>query len=239
MIGAWTFWQWPHIWGPHWCPYGEYCFNSQVPLLSNFVLSYSRWTYLGYAQVLYEECSQVKAKNRSQQISAFISTFQVLRFLWLIIMGHTCQLPPFSFFLQSLIDTFAEHCSHIFQASGQHWGFQGDRSELWFWSLSIVIDALKSKSGYSCDRPRQLCWCPTCERKKHWEGEIFHGFNCPNHRYTSTFKFRFTRWRWWRRLGKTSPPSIARRGTSWQGLQVHGTPSWTMPSRQRPPHTWS
>ena len=44
------------------------------------------WTYLGYAQVLYEECSQVKAKNRSQQISAFISTFQVLLFLLLILM---------------------------------------------------------------------------------------------------------------------------------------------------------
>ena len=33
-------------------------------------------------QVLYEECNQVKSKSRSQQISAFISTFQVgnLRF---------------------------------------------------------------------------------------------------------------------------------------------------------------
>ena len=54
--------------------------------LSTIVLSTPAWTYLGYVQVLYEECSQVKAKNRSQQISAFISTFQVILFLLLIIM---------------------------------------------------------------------------------------------------------------------------------------------------------
>ena len=51
-----------------------------------FLLCHTLDTYLGYAQVLYEECSQVKAKNRSQQISAFISTFQVPLFLLLITM---------------------------------------------------------------------------------------------------------------------------------------------------------
>ena len=73
--------------------------NSQVPLLSTFVLFYPRWTYLGYAQVLYEECSQVKAKNRSQQISAFISTFQVILLLLLIKCGKSvyCDLNYFTF----------------------------------------------------------------------------------------------------------------------------------------------
>ena len=42
---------------------------------------------------------------------------------------------------------------------------------------------------------------------------------------------RCMHWRSWRRLARMSPPSIVRKGTSWPGQLVLGTPSWTMPSR--------
>ena len=53
-----------------------------IPRLLNEILILSLRMELIETQVLYEECNQVKSKSRSQQISAFISTFQVgnLRF---------------------------------------------------------------------------------------------------------------------------------------------------------------
>ena len=80
-----------------------------IPRLLNEILILSLRMELIETQVLYEECNQVKSKSRSQQISAFISTFQVgnLRFAQTR-LKHWLQLKDLCLNLQNVVHTFAK-----------------------------------------------------------------------------------------------------------------------------------